>query len=218
MTLRFASRPLTLALAFLCMTSVYIPQGAAQSEPSNRRAYEAVVDMKQKTIGTVILMDMAGNNVTGWMRLGKFLPIESGTVTDTSAGFRAGGNSYKIDEKKGRIAYSGPDGNGDSIASRLTPITGLLSEVTEGERFTGTNIATLDVNGRTRRFNIEEPSLWKRHGPPFEKFNRIEELLQRNVTFWVADADQKGTVEIVEEPEGMDIPLKAPKKPKEKKK
>jgi hypothetical protein len=174
--------------------------------------------MKQKTIGTVILMEIAGTNVTGWIRLGKFVPIDSGTATDTSAEFRAGGNAYNIDEKKGRIVYSGPDGNGDRIVSRMTPVTGLLSEVTEGERFTGSNIATLDVNGRTRRFNIEEPSLWKRQGPPFEKFNRIEELLQRNVTFWVADADQKGTVEIVEEPEGMDIPLKPPKKPKEKKK
>lgn len=217
MSVRIRAR-LLLVLAFLLLGIAGTPPVHSQSDSANRRLYEGVVDMKQKTIGTVVLMDINGNNVTGWMRLGKFVPIESGTATDNSAEFRAAGNSYKIDEKKGRITYSGPDGSGDRIVSRLTPLTGVLDELTEAERFSGSNIATLDIDGRLRRFNVEEPSLWKRQGPPFEKFKRIEELLQHKVTFWVTGPEQRGSVEVIEEPEGMDIPLKAPKKPKEKKK
>lgn len=209
-------RTLPLMLTCLVMLSASFPAGS-QSQPATRRVYEGVVDMKQKTIGTVILMDLNGNNVSGWMRLGKFVSIDSGTVTENSAEFRAGGNSYKIDERKGRITYSGPDGSGDRLVTRLTAVTGKLDELTEGERFSGNDIATLDVGGRLKRFNVEEPSLWKREGPPFEKFRRIEELLQREVTFWVSDAE-RGSVAAIEEPEGMEIPLKPPKKPKEKKK
>lgn len=210
-------RRLPLLFAFLlAVVSAAVP-ASAQSQPANRRVYEGVVDMKQKTIGTVILMTLNGNNVSGWIRLGKFVPIDGGTVTENSAEFRAAGSSYKIDERKGRITYSGPDGIGDRIVSRMIAVTGKLEELAEGERFSGNDIATLDEDGRLKRFSAEEPSLWKREGPPFEKFHRLEELLQRNVTFWVSD-EERGRVEVIEEPEGMNIPLKAPKKPKEKKK
>ena len=215
---RIRTRLPLLVLALLFLGIAGTPPLRAQSESTNRRVYEGVVDLKQKTIGTIILMEINGNNVTGWMRMIKFMPIESGTVTENSAEFRAAGNTYKIDERKGRITYSGPDGSGDRIVSRLTPLTGVLDELTESERFSGNNIATLDVDGRLRRFTVEEPSLWKQQGPPFEKFRRIEELLQQKTTFWVSDPDHRGSIEVIEEPQGMDVPLKAPKKPKEKKK
>jgi|SRR5579885_472372 len=184
----------------------------------NRRVYEGVVSLKQKTIGTLILMEINGSSISGWIRLVKFVPIDSGTVAENSVEFKAAGNTYNVDERKGRISYSGPDGDGDRLVTRLTSVTGKLQEIMEGERFTGgATIATLDVDGRLKRFSVDEPSLWKRQGPPFEKFSRVEELLQRTVTFWVSDLDNQGSVELIEEPEGMDIPLKAPKKPKEKK-
>ncbi|MBI2817099.1 MAG: hypothetical protein HYX72_09185 [Acidobacteria bacterium] len=213
---RIRARLLLLVLALSFVGIAGTPPVRSQSDSANRRVYEGVVDLKQKTIGTVILMDINGNNVTGWMRMIKFVPIEGGTITKNSAEFRAAGNSYKIDERKGRITYSGPDGSGDRIVSRLTPLTGVLDEMTESERFSGNNIATLDVDGRLRRFNVQEPSLWKRQGPPFEKFRRVEELLRQTTTFWVSNPE-RGSIEVIEEPQGMDIPLKAPKKAKEKK-
>jgi len=188
-----------------------------QAPPATRRVYGGVVDAKRKPIGTLILLDANGTNVTGWIRLGKFVPIDGGTLSDNGAEFRAAGNSYKIDERKGRIVFSGPDGDGDRIVSRMTPVSGLLRELTEGERFAGYDIMTLDVDGGNQRFTAEDPSLWKRDGPPFESFHRLEELLRRQVTVWVSSEGAQSSVEVIEEPEGMNIPLKAPKQPKEKK-
>ncbi len=214
---RNGTRRLGVAI-FLAAVFSALPARSQSQPATSRRVYEGVVKMKLKTIGTLILMEVNGASVSGWIRLGKFAPIDGGTTSENSVEFRAAGNSYKIDERRGRIVYSGPDGNGDSIVSRLTSVTGSLNELTEGERFTGNDIATLDVDGRLRRFNIESPSLWKRQGPPFEDFRRAEELLQREVTFWVSGPDLRSSAEVIEEPEGMNIPLKAPKQPKEKKK
>ena len=191
---------------------------ASPARTQNRRVYEGVVDMKLKPIGTLILLEMSGNSLSGWIRLGKFVPIEGGTVTENSVEVRAAGNSYKIDEMRERISYSGPDGTGDSRVTRLTSITGVFRETTEGEHFGGENIVTIEVDARMRRFQESGVSLWKRTGPPFETFRRLEELLQRQITVWVAGLGENGgDFEVVEEPEGMDIPLKVPKKPKEKK-
>ena len=202
--------PTILAALFIVATSAYA---------QDRRVYEGVVDMKLKTIGTLILMEINANNVGGWIRLGKFVPIDGGTASEDTLEFRAAGNSYKIDEKREHISYSGPDGNGDSRVTRLTPVTGRFDELTEGEPFSDSNFVTMEVDARMKRFHEEDPSLWKRDGPPFEKFQRMEELLQRQMTVWVADLnDLGGDIEVVEEPEGMNIPLKLPKKPKEKKK
>ena len=183
----------------------------------NRRVYEGVASLKLKTIGTVILLEVHGDQVSGWIRLIHFIPIDGGTVGDKSSDFRAAGNTYHIDERKGRISYSGPDGDGERLVTPLVGVTGKFDELIEGQRFSGgANFANIDVDGRMRRFDVEEPSLWKRQGPPFEKFNRVEELLQRTITVWVPDPDH-GEISVIEEPEGMDIPLKAPKKPKAKK-
>lgn len=191
-------------------------QTEAGASPA-RRVYEGVVDWKQKTIGTLILMDVKGSSISGWIRLEKFAPIESGSIGENAVEFRAAGNSYKIDERRGRIIYSGPDGSGDRIITRLQPITGEFQEMTEGERFTGVNVITLEVDGRLRRYNVAEPSLWKNEGPPFEKFERVDLLLQKQLTLWVSDPDRRSGVEIIEEPSGMNIPLKPPKPTKEEK-
>jgi hypothetical protein len=191
---------------------------ASTARTQNRRVYEGVVDMKLKPIGTLILLETGGNSLSGWIRLGKFVPIEGGALAENSVEFRAAGNSYKIDEMRERISYSGPDGTGDRRVARLTPITGVFRELTEGAHFGGDNIVTMEVDARMRRFQDDGVSLWKRAGPPFETFRRMEELLQRQITVWVPGQDEQGgNIEVVEEPEGMNIPLKVPKKPKEKK-
>jgi hypothetical protein len=194
---------------------------ASTAHSQSRMVYEGVADLKLKPIGTLILLEINGSHVSGWIRLGKFVPIDGGTISEDSTEFRAGGNSYKLDEKKGRIAYSGPDGNGESRLIRLTPIAGHFDELTEGEGFSDSDshLITMKVDARMRRFHEEGPSLWKREGPPFERFTRMEEMLQRDITVWVAElSDFGGDIEVVEEPEGLNIQLKLPKKAKEKKK
>ena len=185
----------------------------------SRRAYGGVVEWKKKTIGTVILLDIDSNNgLKGWIRLGKFLQIDSGTVTKDFVEFRSGENQYKIDERKERITYSGPDGEGDRYVFHLAPVRGKFTELIEGDRFSGAgDRMTLDINGRLRKYTISAPAIWKNQGPPFEKFERMEEFLQRDITLWVTDSDSSTSAEVIEEPEGMNVPLKAPKRPKEKK-
>src|SRR5258708_31305209 len=116
---------------------------------------------------------MKGKNGAGWIRLDKFVAQDNGTVGENSAEFHAAGNSYKIDERKGRIVYSGPDGSGDRIIAPLTAWTGTLNELTESERFSGNDVATLEIGARLRRLAVIEPALWKTVGPPFEKYERL---------------------------------------------
>ncbi|MBI4458590.1 MAG: hypothetical protein HY648_00855 [Acidobacteria bacterium] len=198
---------LLLVLALLALSS--------PAQEPKRKAYEAVVSLKQKTIGTLILLDVKGDVVTGWIRLGKFVPIDSGTISPERVEFQAGGNRYAVDERRNRISYSGPEGEGNRYIAPLTRLTGKLEELTEGERFSGSSVAAMDVLGRRWNLAIGRPALWKRQGPPFENFSRPEELLQRELSVWVANANQRrGQIAAIEEPEGMDIPLKPPKKSK----
>lgn len=190
---------------------------AAKGYGQGRRAYEGVVGLKRKTIGTVILLEATGDSLRGWMRLQKFVPIEGGTVSEGGAEFRAAGNHYQIDERRGRIAYSGPDGEGERYLQRLIRVSGRLEELVDASRFSGGQTAKVEVKGRPWELRMGRPALWKREGTPFETFPRMEEFLGREISFWLADADDRsGRVVAVEEPEGMDIPLKPPKKPKEK--
>lgn len=210
--------------ALLVAGLIAVPRGNAQSGASpdtppatgtkTRRVYEGVVSVKQTPIGTVILMEIAGSGVSGWIRLGKFVAIDGGSVAENSVEFRAGGNTYKIDDRKGRIVYSGPDGSGDRIVGPLTAWTGTLNELTESESFSGNDVATLEVGARLRRLSLLEPALWKASGPPFEKFERFDELLGHEVTMWVTDPDSRPAAIAIEEPAGMNIPLKLPKPPK----
>ena len=203
----------------LVRTGMRAQSGAApDTQPDangrTRRVYEGVVSVKQKPIGTVILLEINGSKVSGWIRLDKFASIDGGTVAENSVEFRSGENTYKIDERKGRIVYSGPDGSGDRIIAPLTAWTGTLNELTEGEGFDGNDIATIEVGARLRRLAVERPALWKSAGPPFEKYERLDVLLGKEVTMWVSDPDGRPAAIAIEEPAGMDIPLKVPKPPK----
>ncbi|OFV97240.1 MAG: hypothetical protein A3H28_13670 [Acidobacteria bacterium RIFCSPLOWO2_02_FULL_61_28] len=195
---------------------VIVILAAAESYGQERRVYEGVVDLKQKTIGTVVLLEIAEGSLKGWVRLQKFVPIEGGSASANGAEFRAGGNRYEIDERKGKISYSGPDGEGSRFVQRLERLSGRFEELSEESGFSGVNIAAIEVRGRRRDLRVGRPALWKQDGPPFETFERIEEMLGKEIAVWVAGANERtGRVVAVEEPEGMNIPLKAPKKPKE---
>ena len=188
---------------------------SAKAFGQERRVYEGVVGLKRKTIGTVILLEAVGDSLRGWMRLQKFVPIESGSFSESGAEFLAAGNRYQIDERRGRIAYSGPDGEGERYIQRLVEATGRLRELTDATRFSGGQSAKMEVKGRLWDLRMNRPALWKRQEPPFENFPRMEELVGREITFWMADADDRsGRVVVVAEPPDMDIPLKPPKKPK----
>lgn len=176
-----------------------------------RRVYEGVVGLKKKTIGTTILLEITESSLRGWVRLKDFVPIEGGTVSGNFTEFQAAGNRYTIDERKRRIAYSGPDGSGNRLLTPLSQVTGVFDELKEGTRLSRGDTAVVEVRGRRRNFRVGRPSLWKRQGPPFETFSRMEELLGREITVWVAGLSNRGgTIVVVEEPEGMNIPLKAP--------
>lgn len=184
-----------------------------------RRVYEGVVRWKKATIGTVILMEINDGSVAGWMQLGKPVPLKGTAASGTAVEFEAAGNKYQIDERRGRITYSGPDGEGNSLVNRLTSRHGLLKELVEETRFSGGQVAALEVEGRRHDLRYRTVALWKGAGPPFETFSRLEDLIGKEISVWVADADLRtGRIVVVEEPEGMDVPLKAPKKPKEEKK
>ena len=200
-------RPMSAAFllaAALCLASI----AAAQE----RRVYEGVVSWKQATIGTLIMAEIADGQVTGWLRLEKPVAIDSGSVVEDGIAFQSSGNTYRIDERRGRIIYSGPQGEGNRYITRLTRLTGRLEELLEAtER--SPRIATIEVRGRRRDLGYSTPTLWKNNAAPFEKFERLEDLLGEEVSVWVADPDlRSGRLVVIEEPPGMDIPLKAPKK------
>lgn len=179
-----------------------------------RRAYQGVVSWKKATIGTVIMAEIRDGQVRGWMLLEKPVAIDGGTVVADGIEFRSAGNAYRIDERRGRIVYSGPQGDGNRFVSRLTRLTGRLEELVE-ETERSPRTATVEVSGRRYELRYGAPALWKQTGPPFEKFERLEDVLGREVSVWVADANlRSGTLVVVEEPPAMDIPLKAPKKDK----
>ena len=191
---------------------------ASLAHAQERRAYEGVVSWKQATIGTVILAEVQDHRISGWLRLEKPVAIDSGSVVEDGIEFQASGNTYRIDERRGRITYSGPQGEGNRYLTGLTRLTGRLEELLE-ETETAPRVATIEVRGRRRDLRYGTPTLWKNNAPPFEKFERLEDLLGKEISVWVADASlRSGRLVVIEEPEGMDIPLKAPKKDKSQEK
>src|SRR3990172_3239537 len=138
----------------------------------------------------MILVEIDSNRaVSGWMRLGKLQPIGPGSVVEDGVEFRAAGNTYRIDERRGRIVYSGPDGEGERLLMSLTRLTGSLRELVEETGQSRGQIAALEVNGRRRDLRYGAPALWKNQGQPFDNFSRLEELLGKDLSLWVADAD-----------------------------
>ena len=190
---------------------------ATWSHAQERRAYEGVVGLKGKTIGTLILLDTSGTSLQGWMRLDDFVPIESGSILEHGVEFSAAGNRYEIDERRGRISYSGTDGDGSRFVRRLERQSGRFEELGDDRGFSDVKLATVMVLGRSWRLRIGRPTLWKQAEAPFEAFERIEELLGKEISIWLADADgRSGRVVAIEEPPGMNIPLKKPKEEKKK--
>jgi hypothetical protein len=191
---------------------------APQAAGRERRAYEGVVSWKQATIGTVITLNIHDNQVSGWLLQKKPVPVDGGSVIPDGVEFQAAGNTYRIDERRDHIIYSGPDGDGDRYLATLTQWTGRLVELVEATE-TLPEVAVVEVRGRRRELRYDAPMLWKNNGPPFEKFDRLKELLGKQISVWVADADARGgRLVVIEEPQDMDIPLKAPKNDKSKEK
>ena len=208
---RTPSIPIAFLLCFLWSC-------ASLAHAQERRAYEGVVSWKKATIGTVIIAEITANQVSGWLRLEKPVAIDGGSVIADGIEFQSSGNTYRIDERRNRIVYSGPQGEGDRYVTGLTRWTGILEELIE-ETETSPPIAAVEVRGRRRELRYGTPTLWKNNAPPFEKFERLEDLLGKEISVWVADADlRSGRLVVIEEPEGMDIPLKAPKNDKSKEK
>lgn len=188
----------------------------AQESALERRVYEGVASWRGKTIGTLILLEGNAESAHGWIRLNTYVAIDSGKLTKNGAEFRSGANTYTIDDIEKRMTYSGPEGEGRRLATRLTRFTGTIHELLEATNEKPA-VAKMDVSGRNRELAYGTPSLWKQQGAPFEKFPRLEELLSKEVSVWVADVDLRyGRLAVVEEPAGMDIPLKAPKQDKKK--
>jgi hypothetical protein len=203
----------SISAAVLLWATVGLAQTTAAQE---RRVYEGVVSWKNGTIGTVIMADIADGKISGWLRLEKPVAIDGGTVLEDGIEFQSSGNTYRIDERRNRIIYSGPQGQGNRYITRLTRLTGRLEELLEAtERLPP--VAVLEVLGRRRELRYGTPALWKNAAPPFEKFDRLEALLGEEISVWVAEADlRSGRIVVIEEPTGMDIPLKPPKEDKSK--
>jgi len=202
------ARRATQGFAFIWLiTFLGIPSTQAQ-----RKVYEGVISVKKKTIGTVILVDTTGGTVSGWIRMEKFVKIDGGSVTDGVVEFQAGGSKFKIDERRGRIIYSGPDGEGNRFLAPMKQIEGRLQEVSEGEKVGGSPVAKLELRGRSWNLVVGLPALWKHAGAPFEKFTRVEDMLGKDITVWIGETSPlRGRMVVIEEPSEMNIPLKPPK-------
>ncbi len=207
-------RFLLLALAFPLAAP---GTGAADSLPPKRIVYESVVALQGKTIGTTIMIEVGANDsITGWIQRNDFFPIDSGRIEPDKITFTSSGNQYAINLRTSRINYSGPDGSGNQRVEKMTRVEGrvyrLEEEATEQRKI------TLQVDGLEKDYLISEPSVWKRAGPPIDRFGRLEEVLGKNVVVWLARIGGTQYLALLEEPEGVDLQKKLPKKDKKEKK
>ena len=112
--------------------------------------------------------------------------------------------------------YGGTDGSGDQRCVKMDAVRGRLYRLTE--RADDEQLLTVQTDHGEQDFVIERPTIWKRNGPPIIHFERMIELLGKNITIWRTKTGGVYTVEVIEEPEGMDILAKLPKeKDKDKK-
>jgi hypothetical protein len=197
-----------LSLCALCLCGC---PGVAQ----DRTVYEGVIHDRGKTIGTTILMEINAGKVSGWIQKHDFFPIDSGSADASSITFTSAGSTYKIDIKASRIQYGGPDGSGDQRLAKMESVRGRIYKLTEESD--DQRIMTLQLP-EEKEFVIERPAVWKRSGPPIRQFERLEELLGKTVTFWRVRTGGAYSIEVIEEPEGMDILAKLPKEKDKKKK
>ncbi len=181
-----------------------------------RAVYEGVVNDRGKTIGTTILLEISGNSVRGWIQRNRFRPIDSGSASPSSITFTSDGNTYTLDLKNSRITYSGPDGSGDQRVVKMESTRGRVYRLTE-ESDCG-RYMTLQTPDGEKEFTVERPpAVWKREGSPIEEFSRLEEILGKTVTFWRVRTGGSYSIEVIEEPEGVNLLAKLPKEKKKKK-
>jgi hypothetical protein len=188
---------------------------AAQDAPAARRAaYEGVIHFKGKTIGTTILLEIHGERVLGWIQKHDFFPIDSGSVTPTGYTFTAAGNTYQINSRTSRIQYGGADGSGDQRIIKMESVTGWVYRLTEEADDMRT--MTLRLPNDEIDLNIGRPSVWKRSGTPIRHLEWMEQIVGKTVTFWRVRTGGAWTIEVIEEPEGLDLLARQPSE-KEKK-
>jgi hypothetical protein len=197
---------------------------ALDSPAPSRAAFESVVNVKGgKEIGTTILLEFSspapGSAVTGWIQKHDFFPIDGGQVTATGFTFQAAGNTYQINTRTGRLVYGGADGSGDK---RLNPMEAMLGRVYKIREETdeGRELTLQTDHGDVTMLVDQQPVIWKHSGAPIPRFHldRLEEVLGKNTTVWRTREGGTYTVELIEEPEGMDIPARLPKEKDKKKK
>ena len=190
--------------------------GPADAGAAERRVYEGVVSWKQATIGTVILLDIRDGAVSGWLRLEKPVAIDGGSPVADGFEFRSAGNTYRIDERRGRIIYSGPQGEGNRYLTSLTRLTGNSKSCWKRRRNPRPSPASRWMAGCASCTTALRPC-GNELRQPFEKFSRLEEqLVGKEISVWVADADLRSGPyrRSPKNPKGGH-PLKPPKKPKD---
>jgi len=187
--------------------------------------FESVVNLKGgKEVGCTILLTFTspapGSAITGWIEKHDFFPIDSGQVTESGFTFQATGNTYQINTRNKRFTYGGPDGAGDKLLTPMEAITGRVYKIRE-ETDEGRDLTLQTDHGDMTMLvsSDPEPVLWKHSGPPIQKFHleRLEEILGKTTTAWRTREGGTYTIEVIEEPEGMDLPARLPKEPKKKK-
>jgi hypothetical protein len=182
-----------------------------------RIAYESVVHDRGKTIGSTILLELTDGKVSGWIQRNDYFPIDGGSVDGSVVTFTSSGNTYKLNRQSSRIQYGGPDGTGDQRVTKMESMSGRVYKLKEGNE-DDPQVMTLQMP-EEREFSIDKPTIWKHNGPPIRNFERYLELLGKTTTFWRIRYGGQWSIEVVEEPEGMDILAKLPKdKDKDKKK
>lgn len=198
-----------LALCSLCLCGSF-------TLAQDRVAYEAVIHDRGKTIGSLILLETSGGKVSGWIQKNDYFPIDGGSVDGAIITFTSAGNTYKLNTQSMRVQYGGPDGTGDQRVTKLDAIKGRVYKLKEAAEEDDPYEMTLQMP-EEREFLIDHPTIWKHTGPPIRNFERYMELLGKSTTFWRIRYGGAMAIEVVEEPEGMDILAKLPKD-KDKKK
>lgn len=184
-----------------------------------RAVYEGVINDRGKTIGTTILLDMSGGTVIGWIQKHDFEQIQNGAKTDTGYTFDAAGNHYQIVLKTMRIVYTGPDGAGDQRLTRMEPMVGRVYKIKE-ETEDGRELTLQTDHGDITMLIDQKPAVWKKTGAPIARFDldRMEEVLGKTVTIWQIRTGGTWSLEVLEEPAGVDLLSKQELKEKKKKK
>ncbi len=213
-----------LAAALMALAAPVSPGQTPAAGPGQHIVYEGIVSLEGKTIGTTILLESSsdagtnagsGTTVTGWIQRHDFFPIDSGHMDADRIVFTSGGNHYTINRRTNRISYSGPDGSGNRRVTEMIYTSGRVYRVTKPVR--GQREITLETDRGEKEYLVGAPSVWKRAGPPIDNFPRLEEVVGKTVGAWLAKSGGTRYLAVLEEPEGMDLQKKRPKKKKKKK-